>query len=66
MVDKQMADRQLNEKTRVYLGVENLTGYTQDNPIINAQNPFSDYFDGGMVYAPIMPANFYLGFDLNF
>ena len=26
----------------------------------------SVYFDGGMVYAPIMPANFYVGFDVNF
>ena len=27
-------------------------------PIVDAQNPFGNYFDGGMVYAAIMPANF--------
>src|SRR5690606_14463647 len=46
---------------RLYVGGENLLGYTQHEPIIDAANPFSDYFDGGMIYAPVMPANFYIG-----
>lgn len=58
--------RQVNKKLRVYFGGENITGYRQSNPIIDAQNPFGNYFDGGMVYAPIMPANFYVGLDVNF
>ena len=56
----------LTDKTRVYLGGENLTSMTQDTPIIDAKNPFSNYFDGGMIYAPIMPASFYVGVDLKF
>ena len=58
--------RNFNKNIRVYLGGENLTSYTQNQPIIDAKNPFGNYFDGGMVYAPIMPANFYLGVDFSF
>lgn len=58
--------RNFNQNIRVYLGGENLTSYTQNQPIIDAKNPFGNYFDGGMVYAPIMPANFYLGVDFSF
>lgn len=58
--------KNFNEKIRIYLGGENLTGTMQKNPIIDAKNPFGNYFDGGMVYAPIMPANVYLGVDLKF
>ena len=55
-----------NKNIRAYFGGENLTGTRQKNPIVDAQNPFGNYFDGGMVYAPIMPANFYVGLDVNF
>ncbi|TXF76125.1 TonB-dependent receptor domain-containing protein [Chryseobacterium sp.] len=58
--------KDFNKNIRMYAGGENLTGYTQNNVIIDAQNPFSNYFDGGMVYGPIMPANFYVGVDLKF
>lgn len=65
VVNAQVA-RHLGTKTRIYLGGENLTGYTQNNPIIEVNNPFGNYFDGGMVYAPIMPTNVYIGVDFNF
>ncbi|MFV0304919.1 MAG: TonB-dependent receptor domain-containing protein [Moheibacter sp.] len=55
-----------NKIIRLYLGGENLLSYTQDSPIVDVQNPFSNYFDGGMVYAPIMPTNFYIGLDIDF
>lgn len=55
-----------NKTLRLYVGAENLLSYTQDHPIIDAQNPFSNYFDAGMVYAPVMPVNFYIGFDIDF
>ena len=58
--------KNLNDKIRIYLGGENLTSYTQKNPIMDAKNPFGNYFDGGMVYAPIMPLNVYVGFDIKF
>jgi len=58
--------RNFNQKVRAYFGGENLTSYNQKNAIIDFRNPFGNYFDGGMIYAPIMKANFYLGLDVSF
>jgi len=58
--------RNFNQKIRAYFGGENLTSYTQKNAIVDFKNPFGNYFDGGMVYAPIMKANFYVGLDVTF
>ncbi|MEC5394585.1 TonB-dependent receptor [Bergeyella sp. RCAD1439] len=57
--------KHLNAKSRLYLGGENLTSYRQNHPIIDAANPFGSYFDGGLIYAPIMPAMIYIGADVN-
>lgn len=46
----------------IYLGSENLLGFTQDNPIIDAENPFSDNFDASIVWAPIAGRMVYAGF----
>lgn len=45
----------------VYAGVENLTGFTQENPIISAANPFGPYFDLSSVWGPTRGREFYLG-----
>ena len=58
--------KNFNSKIRAYVGMDNITSTQQKNPIIDAQNPFSNYFDGGMVYAPIMPGNVYVGLDVAF
>jgi outer membrane receptor for ferrienterochelin and colicins len=58
--------RNFNKKIRAYLGGENLTSYYQKNAIVDFKNPFGNYFDGGMVYAPIMKANVYVGLDVTF
>ena len=58
--------RNFSEKIRVYLGGENLTGYQQKVVILDSANPFGNYFDGGIVYAPIMKQNFYVGVDFKF
>jgi len=58
--------RNFNKNFRAYVGGENLTSYMQENPIIDVKNPFGNYFDAGMVYAPIMPANVYMGVDFKF
>jgi outer membrane receptor for ferrienterochelin and colicin len=58
--------RNFNKKLRAYAGGENLTSYYQKNAIVDFRNPFGNYFDGGMVYAPIMKANFYVGLDVTF
>jgi outer membrane receptor for ferrienterochelin and colicin len=46
----------------VYLGGENLLSYTQENPILDAQNPYSDIFDASLIYAPIHGRMIYVGF----
>ena len=45
----------------VYVGSENLTGYRQDRPIIAEEDPFGDYFDASLVYAPVFGRNLYAG-----
>lgn len=50
------------KKWEVYIGAENLGNFMQHQPIIDAQNPFSENFDAGMVYAPVMGRNLYAGF----
>lgn len=50
----------------VYIGGENLTGYRQKTPIIDAANPWGSNFDATMVYAPIHGAMVYVGFRYNF
>lgn len=57
----------VNDKWEFYLGGENLTNYTQHNPIIGASDPFNQdigipVFDASQIYAPIMGANIYGGF----
>ena len=45
----------------VYVGVENITNYTQDNPILNAERPYSKDFNASMVWGPLMGRMFYIG-----
>lgn len=49
----------------VYIGGENLTGYRQPHPIINASNPWGADFDATMVYGPLQGAMVYCGFRYN-
>ncbi|MBR73656.1 MAG: hypothetical protein CL872_01755 [Dehalococcoidaceae bacterium] len=47
----------------MYIGAENLTDYTQPNPIIDAENPLgleSD-FDASLIWGPVMGRNIYAG-----
>ncbi len=46
----------------IYIGGENLTGYRQDNAIIDAAHPWGNRFDPTMVYAPLDGAMAYVGF----
>lgn len=48
----------------IYAGGENLTNYTQPNPIISADNPFSHNFDASCVWGPIMGIKIYAGIRL--
>ena len=44
-----------------YAGVENILNYMQMNPIVDASNPFGEYFDASMVWGPAMGRNIYVG-----
>ena len=53
----------------IYLGAENMTNFTQDNPIVgeriaehNFVNPQSADYDASMIWAPIHGWKMYLGF----
>ncbi|MDR1091155.1 MAG: TonB-dependent receptor [Prevotella sp.] len=45
----------------IYAGAENITGYTQKNPVISSENPFGDNFDATMVWGPTQGRKFYVG-----
>ena len=52
----------------IYLGSENLTDFTQSNPVAGADNPFGSGFDATNVWGPVMGRKIYLGlrFNLNY
>lgn len=49
------------KKWDIYIGGENLTNYTQQNPIIEPENPFGPNFDATRIWGPIIGYNIYLG-----
>jgi outer membrane receptor for ferrienterochelin and colicins len=53
--------RSINDKLEIYLGGENLGGYTQKKPIIGSENPFESDFDSSQIFAPVFGRMIYLG-----
>ena len=49
------------EVWNIYVGVENITDFTQKNPIIAADNPFGEYFDSSLAWGPLIGRKFYVG-----
>ena len=49
-----------------YVGAENLLNYQQTDAIIAADDPFGEFFDASIVWAPLFGANIYAGFRYNF
>jgi len=52
-------------KWEIYLGAENLTNYRQENPIIASDDPFGEYFDSSIIWAPVSGIQVYAGFRFN-
>jgi outer membrane receptor for ferrienterochelin and colicins len=50
------------KRWEAYVGGENLTNYTQDNPIIGASEPFGPNFDAAMIWGPVTGPMLYAGF----
>ncbi|MCI0496256.1 TonB-dependent receptor [candidate division KSB1 bacterium] len=48
-----------------YIGMENITNYTQPNPILAWQEPFSPYFDSSGIWGPVVGRQFYAGIRVN-
>ncbi|MGR3809133.1 TonB-dependent receptor [Jiulongibacter sp. NS-SX5] len=44
-----------------YLGAENLTNFIQENPIISSYQPYSESFDAGQIWGPVLGRRFYVG-----
>jgi outer membrane receptor for ferrienterochelin and colicins len=44
-----------------YFGGENLTNYTQKDPILGSDDPFGDYFDTSIIWGPILGRRMYAG-----
>ncbi len=49
----------------LYIGSENLTNYRQENPVINAGNPWSPTFDPTLVWGPVHGIMTYAGIRMN-
>ena len=46
----------------IYVGAENMTNYTQNDPIVSADVPYAPDFDASMVWAPTHGWKLYAGF----
>jgi hypothetical protein len=46
----------------LYVGAENMTNYRQPNPIISADDPWSQDFDATVIYGPLGGWKVYAGF----
>ncbi|WP_394706807.1 TonB-dependent receptor domain-containing protein [uncultured Bacteroides sp.] len=50
----------------IYIGAENLTNFTQMNPIIAANDPYGKNFDSTMIWGPVQHGSkFYVGIRFN-
>ncbi len=54
-------NKRLGNNWELYFGGENLTNYTQKNPILSANDPEGAFFDATTIFAPITGAMGYLG-----
>ncbi|MEX0967774.1 MAG: carboxypeptidase-like regulatory domain-containing protein [Bacteroidia bacterium] len=53
-----------SKKFDAYLGMENITNFRQESPIIAADQPFSPYFDSSLIWGPVFGRMTYVGFRL--
>lgn len=54
--------KDLKHRWSIYLGVENLTNFRLNDPILASDEPFSAYFDSSLVWGPIFGRMAYAGF----
>lgn len=54
-------NKKFTDRFEFYLGGENLGNFMQENPIIDYENPFSEYFNASHVYGPTLGIRGYMG-----
>ncbi len=54
--------RVFNKNFEMYVGAENISNYKQSPVIIDAEHPYSPYFDSGLIWGPIFGREWYVGF----
>jgi len=54
-------NKKFTDRFEFYFGGENLGNFTQENPIIDHENPFSDYFNASYIYGPTLGIRGYMG-----
>jgi outer membrane receptor protein involved in Fe transport len=60
LVNSQLT-KAFSKNLEVYVGVENATNYTQENPIIASSDPYNPRFDAAQIYAPVFGRMGYIG-----
>ncbi len=56
-----------NERIEVYVGVENLLGYKQQDPILGNEDPLiNPHFDGSLIWGPVFGRKTYVGLRIKF
>ncbi len=60
LVNSQISKR-LKRGIDVYLGVENLFNFVQNDPILSSDQPFQKHFDSSLVWGPIFGRVTYIG-----
>ncbi|HLF63780.1 MAG TPA: TonB-dependent receptor [Saprospiraceae bacterium] len=53
--------RRFTSNVDIYLGVENLLNFKQDDPILDADHPFGPYFDSALGWGSVFGRTAYLG-----
>lgn len=57
--------KRIIDEWEIYAGVENLTGFRQEYPILAWEDPSSQYFDSSIIWGPTFGQRFYIGFRYN-
>lgn len=58
--------KNFGKSLNVGIGVKNLLNYTQDSPLINPSEPYSDTFDTAYAYGPLQTRRLYLSLNYEF
>jgi outer membrane receptor for ferrienterochelin and colicin len=54
----------INNPMDIYVGVENISNFFQQNTIISADDPFGPNFDASMIWGPVTGRMLYLGWRI--